>query len=78
VKVTRQECVSLPAATDPRRPELEAVVRELGLWEDFTQLATGRLSKALEAGDLGAGPAARIEPYITRTDVARLYAGKVN
>jgi putative RecB family exonuclease len=78
VKVARQRCVSLPAATDPRRPELEAVVRELGLWEDFTQLASARLSKALETGGLGPEPTARIEPYVTRTEVARLYASKMN
>lgn len=77
VKVVRRECASLPPASDPRRAELEAVVRELGLWERFSQLAAARLSSAVENGELDPAQAARIAEYVTRSASPRLYVSRI-
>jgi putative RecB family exonuclease len=77
VKVFRYRGVCVPDSRDPRRAELEAIMRELGLWDRFSQLATVTLAKAIEAGQLDGNEMARIEEYLTRTEGAKLYPRKV-
>ncbi|HEX9093781.1 MAG TPA: PD-(D/E)XK nuclease family protein, partial [Coriobacteriia bacterium] len=52
VKVFRYESAGLPDASDPRRAELEEVLRDEGLWDRFSQLSSFALSKAISGCDL--------------------------
>jgi putative RecB family exonuclease len=73
IKVYRYPCVSLPDAKDPRRAAIEAEVRELGLWDSFSALSSYQLSRALQDGGVPDAAAARLEPYLTRTEGVKLY-----
>jgi putative RecB family exonuclease len=76
LKVYRFDGVGLPGKDEPGRDEVEAILREDGLWERFSNLASVPLSKALESGSVPAATADRLAPYITRRVGARLYARK--
>jgi hypothetical protein len=73
VKVFRYLSVGLPDAKDPRRAELEAELRSMGLWERFASLGTFQLSRAIGDGAIDAKELARLEPFITRADGVKLY-----
>ena len=73
VKVFRYLSVGLPDTKDPRRAELEAELRSMGLWERFASLGAFQLSRAIGDGAIGAEELARLEPYITRADGVKLY-----
>jgi putative RecB family exonuclease len=77
IKVFRYRGVALPDAKDPRRAELEQVLRDHGLLERFSQMATFQLCKAIEAGELPEAAAAAVAPYATPTEGVRLYPRKV-
>jgi putative RecB family exonuclease len=77
IKVYRHPCVSVPDAKDPRRGEFDALVRELGLLERYSQLSTFQLSKAIERGELEPAVLARLDGYVTRSEGAKLYPRKV-
>lgn len=76
LKVFRYASVGLPDAKDPRRAELEAELREMGLWERFTQLASYPLSRAIGDGELTPDELERLEPYIVRTEGVKLYPAR--
>lgn len=76
IKVFTYESASLPDARDPRRAELEEVLRDAGLWDRFSQLAAFDLSKAVSAHDLPDDAMARIAPYVTTRPGAKLYPRK--
>jgi len=76
LKVFRFPQLSLPDAKDPRRAELEAVLREIGLWDRFACLSTYAFSRAMQDGAVSPEQAARLEPYITRSDGLKLYPGR--
>jgi putative RecB family exonuclease len=76
IKVFRYPSVSLPDAKDPRRPALEAEVRELGLWDAFSSLSSYQLSRALQDGAVPPEGAARLEPYIVRSEGVKLYPSR--
>lgn len=76
VKVYRYPNIALPDAQDPRRAQLEAELRGLGLWERFSALSAYQLSRALQDGSLDPSAIERIEPYVTRGEGVKLYPGK--
>lgn len=76
LKVFRFSGVSLPCRDEPGRDEVESILREDGLWERFSNLATVPLAKALESGALPPGTSERLAPYLTRRSGARLYPRK--
>lgn len=76
IKVFRYESVGLPDARDPRRTELETVLREEGLLDRYSQLSSYALSKDIGAGGIPAEPMARIEPFVTVTRGAKLYPNR--
>ncbi len=55
--------VSLPTKSDPARGELESTVRQLGLWDAYSELSVHKLSKALHDGAIPAPQRASLEPY---------------
>jgi len=73
IKVYRYPCISLPDAKDPRRGALEAEVRDAGLWDSFAALSSYQLSRALQDGTVPPEAAARLEPYLTRSEGVKLY-----
>jgi hypothetical protein len=74
VKVWRKQgACSLPSWDDPRRDDIESILREAGLWDRFTSLASVSLSKALEDGSLPADVAERIMQHVTLEPRVRLY-----
>jgi putative RecB family exonuclease len=76
VKVFRYPCITLPDAKDPRRLELEEVLRSMGLTERFSSLSSYQLSRAIQDGALEADQLARLEPYVSRSDGVKLYPSK--
>jgi putative RecB family exonuclease len=76
LKVFRYVSVGLPDTKDPRRAELEAELRDLGLWERFAALAPYALSRAIGDGALSPDELTRIEPYVTRSPGVKLYPGR--
>jgi hypothetical protein len=73
VKVYRFPCINLPDAKDPRRAELEAVLREAGLLERYSSLSSYQLSRAVQDGSVEPGVVERLEPYLTRSEGVKLY-----
>lgn len=73
VRVFRYDSLRLPEAKDPRRCELEAVLRASGQWERFAQVNGFALSKAMEAGGLPEELVPEVLRYVTITKAAKLY-----
>lgn len=74
VKVWRKDnACTLPAWDDPRRAEIECVLREAGLWDRFSSLATVGLSKAIEEGSLPSDVVEALLPFATIETRTRLY-----
>lgn len=73
VKVFRFDGTSVPGKDDPGRAEVEAILREDGMWERFASLSPVSLAKALDAGELPPATAVRLAPLLTRRSGARLY-----
>lgn len=76
VKVFRYPCISLPDSKDPLRPALEAEVRDLGLWDRFSQLSSYQLSRAIQDGAVPPGEVQRLEPYLARSEGVKLYPSR--
>jgi putative RecB family exonuclease len=76
VKVHRYPCITLPDAKDPRRRELEAELREMGLIERFSALSSYQLSRAIQDGALEPGQLARLEPYVSHSEGVKLYPAR--
>jgi putative RecB family exonuclease len=76
LKVFRYPSVGLPDAKDPRRAELEAELREMGLWDRFTMLASYPLSHAIGDGLLDPAELERLEAFVTRSEGVKLYPSR--
>jgi putative RecB family exonuclease len=76
LKVFRFSGLSVPGKEEPGRDEVERILREDGLWESFSYLATTPLSKAIESGVLPPATADRLAQYLTQRSGARLYPRK--
>lgn len=72
-KVFRFDGTSVPGKDDAGRAEVEAILREDGLWERFASLSPVALAKALDAGDIPAATATRLAAHVTRRSGSRLY-----
>jgi putative RecB family exonuclease len=73
LKVFRFSGLGVPGKEEPGRDEVERILREDGLWESFSYLATTPLSKAIESGLLPLATADRLAQYLTQRSGARLY-----
>ena len=73
VRVFRYDSLRLPEARDPRRAELESVLRASGQWERFAQVNGFALSKAIEARQLPEELLVEVLRYVTITKAAKLY-----
>jgi putative RecB family exonuclease len=74
IKVWRKDnACSLPAWDDPRRTQIEDVLRAAGLWDRFSSLATVGLSRAIEDGTLPPDVAGKIMEFATMEPRSRLY-----
>lgn len=62
-----------PNKDDPQRDEFEQLLREQGLYDDYTRLDTFGLSKAFQKDELPGEAAAQLEPYVTTKTVSRVY-----
>ncbi len=70
--VSESEALSLPHKEDPARAPLEILVRELGLWDDVSDLSLAKLGKVLVQGDLTEEAQAQLLPFVesdTRTSI---------
>jgi putative RecB family exonuclease len=76
LKVFRFSGVGLPGKDEPGREEVESILREAGLWDRFSNLASVSLSKALESGALAPETAKRLAPYLSQRSGAKLYSRK--
>ncbi len=61
--ISETEILALPRKDDPQREPLEALVRQLGLWDDVSDLNLGKLEKLLEREDLSPDARAKLAPF---------------
>ena len=74
VRVWRKEnACRIPGWDDPRRDDVDVILREAGLWEQYASLSPSSLSKALEAGTLPSDVASAIMQHVTLEPIVRLY-----
>jgi putative RecB family exonuclease len=76
VRVWRYEGAQLPKADDPRRTEIESVLKDAGLWEQYAQLSAYQLSKAIEGCRIPQETMEKLAPYVTMTKGVKLYPKK--
>ncbi len=62
VAISESEVLSLPRKDDPERERLERAVRNLGLWDDVSDLSLPKLGRALR-GDMPPEARAQLEPF---------------
>jgi hypothetical protein len=62
IKVTFRERLKFPNADDPKRMELEKLIKDTGLWNEFSELDKTALAKALESGGLNNDLMEKIKP----------------
>ena len=62
-----------PNQDDPEREAFESLLREQGLFDDYTRLDTFALSKAFQKNQLPDDAAKKLEPYVTTRTVERIY-----
>ncbi len=67
---------SLPAWDDPVRRSLEEVVRDAGLWDEFSSLASVKLAKAVEQRGLPEDVHARVMQYVRFGPRSKVYVNK--
>lgn len=63
--ISETEVMSFPKKEEPSRPELEARVREHGLWDEVSDLSLAKLEKALQRDELPPAARAALEPFGT-------------
>jgi len=61
-----REAITLPTKSMPERESLDETVRQIGLWDEFSDLSTNRLSKALHEGTLPDEKRAKLEHFAKR------------
>ncbi len=72
VTVRRSEDIALPSAKDPRREEVERILRESGLWERYAALSASALSRDLRDGRVPEEVVHRLADYVERSMGVRL------
>lgn len=63
--ISETDVLSFPKKEDPTRPELEARVRELGLWDEASDLSLAKLEKTLRSDGLPPSARAALEHFGT-------------
>ncbi|MGC9308190.1 MAG: RecB family exonuclease [Thermoplasmatota archaeon] len=62
-----------PNQDDPQRDEFEKLLRETGLYDEYTRLDTFALSKAFQKNELPDEAAEKLQPYVTTKTMERVY-----
>ena len=62
-----------PNQDDPQRDEFEKLLRETGLYDEYTRLDTFALSKAFQKNEVPDEAAEKLQPYVTTKTVERVY-----
>ncbi|MDQ7826593.1 MAG: PD-(D/E)XK nuclease family protein [Candidatus Eremiobacteraeota bacterium] len=76
IRVWWYDQTSLPPWNDPRRADVEAILKAHGLWDSYSSLAHVKLSKALEEKKVPGEVLEALAPYVTRERSAKLYTKK--
>src|SRR3990167_5924187 len=63
VKVTFRERLKFPNTDDPKRRELEKLIRDAGLWNEVSRLDTNALEKAVDLGKLDEGVLEKVKQF---------------
>ena len=63
IKVTFKERLKFPNADDPKRRELEKLIRDAGLWNEVSRLDTNALEKAVDLGKLDEGVLEKVKQF---------------
>ncbi|MBN2101474.1 MAG: PD-(D/E)XK nuclease family protein [Candidatus Aenigmarchaeota archaeon] len=63
----------MPNSGDEERDKMENIIRESGIWEDFSRLDTFALSKAMQAGKLNSDLIKKLAPFVQKDIVRRIY-----
>ena len=64
--------LSLPKPGDPRRAEMEAILRAGGRWEEVAELNIRAVGKKLASGDWPADLIGALDPFQDRGETARI------
>jgi len=77
IRIRKEERFQLPEADDPRRKQLEMLIRKAGLWDQVATFSTIRLNEWLKRGNCEEKLAHQIKNLLTRQESARLYPSKI-
>ncbi len=69
--------MKLPRKSDPKRKELEELVKENNLWEKISDLNTATLLKLLESNALPESIAEQIRKFERLEEEKRVYLNKI-
>ncbi len=72
-RIWKGNTFKMPRAEDEEREDMERIIRESGIWGDYSRLDTFSLSKAIQNGKLPGDLIKRLAPYITKDVVRRIY-----
>jgi len=61
--IDTKEALSLPTKSMPEREALDNAVRQMGLWDEYSDLSTSRLGKALREGAISSDQANALERF---------------
>lgn len=76
VRVWRKDVWRFPGKTDEERSELDAFIRDTGLWDDFSMLDTWKLEKALDQKGWPEELVEELKRFARKDAVERLYVNK--
>ena len=68
--------VSFPSRTDLDRGEVEMIIRKAGLWTEFSQLDTFKLSRTMRTGKVDPDIIRKIKPFVTLSEIKKVYLNK--
>jgi putative RecB family exonuclease len=77
LKIRKEKRLQLPDPKDPRRAELESLIRETRLWGKLSTLHASKLSDFLSQSNLDPAIAQKIRSLCTVQESCRLYPSKI-
>jgi len=72
-RLWKGDTFKMPKFDDEKREEFENIIKEAGIWNEFSRLDTFSLSKAIQKGQISADVIKRLAPYIKKDIVRRIY-----
>lgn len=72
-RIWKSDTVKLPGFKDRELEIVERIIKESGIWDDFSRIDSFYLSKAIQAGKVDPEIIKKLAPYIKKDVVKRIY-----